>query len=78
MDGARIRGILESALPMTTATASADDCNLRRNLDAMEKQLLLRALDRSGGRKKDAPVCSASIRANLGYYLRKHSVSATN
>jgi transcriptional regulator with GAF, ATPase, and Fis domain len=73
LDGEHIRGLLESALPMSTP-AAPDDCNLRRNLDSLEKQLVLRALELAGGRKKDAAQLLGIDPRNLGYYLRKHAL----
>jgi two-component system, NtrC family, response regulator AtoC len=75
LDGEHIRGLLESALPLSTS-AAPDDCNLRRNLDQLEKQLVLRALELSGGRKKDAAQLLGIDPRNLGYYLRKHALGA--
>jgi DNA-binding NtrC family response regulator len=73
LEGPLVRGILESALPLP-GSASPDDCNLRRSLDEREKQLVLRALELAGGRKKDAAQLLGVDPRNLGYYLRKHGL----
>jgi DNA-binding NtrC family response regulator len=69
-----LQGILESALPSRPAV-DAGDLHLRRNLDAAEKELVLRALARSQGKKKEAALMLGVDPRNLGYYLRKHKIT---
>ncbi len=74
IDAALLRALLEPTLAIAPSSGP-DDFNLRRNLDAAEKQLVQRALDRSEGRKKDAAELLGIDPRNLGYYLRKHGMS---
>ncbi len=74
IDAALVRALVEPTLSLSTS-ADPNDCNLRRNLDAAEKQLVQRALDRADGRKKDAAEMLGIDPRNLGYYLRKHGLS---
>ena len=73
LDAALLRDLLESSAPLAAGSA-ADDCHLRRNLDAAEKQLVLRALDKTQGKKKEAAQLLGIDPRNLGYYLRKHAL----
>jgi two-component system NtrC family response regulator len=70
-----LRGILESAPPARQSSPTAD-LALRRNLDAVEKELVLAALARSQGVKKEAAHMLGIDPRNLGYYLRKHRIDA--
>jgi DNA-binding NtrC family response regulator len=54
--------------------AGAEDLNLRTALGRHEKALLLEALRRCGGVRKDAARLLGIDQRNLGYYLRKHGV----
>ncbi|MCC7012453.1 MAG: sigma-54-dependent Fis family transcriptional regulator [Planctomycetes bacterium] len=74
LDAALFRALLEPSFSVSGATAS-DDCHLRRNLDALEKQLIQRALERCEGRKKEASGLLGIDARNLGYYLRKHGLA---
>ncbi|HYC76891.1 MAG TPA: sigma-54 dependent transcriptional regulator [Planctomycetota bacterium] len=79
---ALFRLILESSLsapsPATLSDApslgGADEFTLRPNLDAAEKSLVLKALSKAGGVKKDASALLGIDPRNLGYYLRKHGI----
>ena len=70
-----LRGILESA-PPARQPAGSTDLQLRRNLDAVEKELVLAALARSQGVKKEAAHLLGIDPRNLGYYLRKHRIES--
>jgi transcriptional regulator with GAF, ATPase, and Fis domain len=48
--------------------------NIRSNLDAREKELVLGALERTKGKKRDASDLLGIDARNLGYYLRKHKI----
>lgn len=74
IDAPLVRALLEPTLSLSSS-GDPNDCNLRRNLDAAEKQLVQRALDRAEGRKKDAAEMLGIDPRNLGYYLRKHGMS---
>jgi DNA-binding NtrC family response regulator len=74
IDAGLLRALLEPALSVPGGP-SLDDCHLRRNLDALEKQLIQRALERCENRKKDASALLGIDARNLGYYLRKHGLS---
>jgi two-component system, NtrC family, response regulator AtoC len=71
-DATLFRSILEATLP--TAAPGIRDCQLRTNLDTVEKQLITKAIAQSGGVKKDAAALLGIDPKNLGYYLRKHGI----
>jgi DNA-binding NtrC family response regulator len=71
-DAALFRNILEATLP--TEQPGIRDCQLRTNLDAVEKQLITKALAQANGVKKDASALLGIDPKNLGYYLRKHGI----
>jgi DNA-binding NtrC family response regulator len=73
LDGELVRSILESSFSLPSSS-SPGDLNLRRNLDSTERSLLLHAIERAGGRKKDAAAMLGIDPRNLGYYLRKHGL----
>jgi DNA-binding NtrC family response regulator len=77
LDAELLRTILESAAPVASSGASRD-LNLRGNLDAREKQILLQALERSRGKKKEAANLLGIDARNLGYYLRKHRINESS
>jgi two-component system, NtrC family, response regulator AtoC len=77
LDAALFEGLLE--IPMVSpkgsgGAASAAELHLRRNLDAVEKEIVQRALATSGGKKKEAAIMLGIDPRNLGYYLRKHGL----
>jgi transcriptional regulator with GAF, ATPase, and Fis domain len=69
-----VRGILEATLPGVSA-GDGGDCHLRKNIDAAEKLLVIKALERADGRKKEAAALLGIDPRNLAYYLRKHGLS---
>jgi two-component system, NtrC family, response regulator AtoC len=78
-DAALFRRILEPALLATPGSGSgggSEDCHLRTQLDAAEKALVLKALAKADGVKKDASAMLGIDPRNLGYYLRKHGIDA--
>jgi DNA-binding NtrC family response regulator len=77
LDDALLRGILESAvaLPEPAGASSPREFHLRKNLDAAEKEILLRALAHTHGKKKEASLLLGIDPRNLGYYLRKHGIA---
>lgn len=74
IDAQLVRGILESAL-VTPLPAETREFLLRKNLDAVEREIVLRALARTGGKKKEASLLLGIDPRNLGYYLRKHKIT---
>ncbi len=50
---------------------SEDDLNLKRRVEALERRLVEGAIERAGGRKRDAALLLGIDPKNLGYYLRK-------
>ena len=77
------RSLLESSLPDSGATGGGvgaggsggkGDLHLRTRLDATEKEIVLAALARSEGKKKEAAHLLGIDPRNLGYYLRKHDI----
>jgi DNA-binding NtrC family response regulator len=71
-DAPLFRSILEATIP--TGSPGLRDCHLRTNLDALEKQLITKAIAKAGGVKKDAAALLGIDPKNLGYYLRKHGI----
>ncbi|MBL8857979.1 MAG: sigma-54-dependent Fis family transcriptional regulator [Planctomycetes bacterium] len=68
-----LRTILESG-GQSQAAPDLFEFNIRSNLDAREKELLLGALERAKGKKRDASDLLGIDARNLGYYLRKHHI----
>jgi DNA-binding NtrC family response regulator len=58
----------------TTTPASLPSLNLRQNLDWAERETVRRALNSSGGVKKDAAEAMGISQRALSYYLAKHRV----
>lgn len=56
------------------AHARLVEFNLRRNVDQRERELVIGALARTAGVKKDACDLLGIDPRNLGYYLRKHKI----
>jgi DNA-binding NtrC family response regulator len=75
VSGELLRGVLEAG-GWSRAHAELREFNIRLNLDAREKELVLGALERTRGRKKDASNLLGIDARNLGYYLRKHKLQA--
>ena len=75
LDETLLRSLLEPSLRAGLAEASNQDLHLRTHLDAVEKELVQRALVRAGGLKKQAAYWLGIDPRNLGYYLRKHGLS---
>jgi two-component system response regulator AtoC len=73
IDAQLVRGILESAL-VTPLPSETREFLLRKNLDAVEREIVLRALAHTAGRKKEASLLLGIDPRNLGYYLRKHKI----
>ena len=77
LDARLLRALIEPAIAGTAPTVGGggDHFHLRHNLDALETQLLQRALEKCEGRKKDAAALLGIDARNMGYYLRKHGLS---
>jgi DNA-binding NtrC family response regulator len=58
----------------TAAVASGQDLDLRRALGRCERDVLVEALRRSAGVRKEAARLLGIDQRNLGYYLRKHDI----
>ena len=56
------------------AAGSDEDLNLRAVLGRREREVLLEALKRSGGVRKEAARLLGIDQRNLGYYLHKHDI----
>jgi DNA-binding NtrC family response regulator len=56
------------------ASSPGGDLNLRATLDRREREVLLLALARSGGVRKEAARLLGIDQRNLGYYFRKHAI----
>ncbi|MBI5789112.1 MAG: sigma-54-dependent Fis family transcriptional regulator [Candidatus Schekmanbacteria bacterium] len=53
----------------------AEEYNLRRRLKAFERQLILRALNETKWKKKEAAQLMGIDQRNLSYFLRKHHIT---
>jgi len=62
---------MEGAAP---AAGESGDLNLRAALGRREREVLLEALKRSGGVRKEAARLLGIDQRNLGYYLHKHEL----
>ena len=60
--------------PPTNVSTGLPSLNLRQNLDWVERETVRRALDASGGVKKDAAETMGISQRALSYYLAKHRV----
>jgi len=58
----------------SAAAATLPSLNLRQNLEWVERETVRRALDNSGGVKKDAAEAMGISQRALSYYLSKHRV----
>jgi DNA-binding NtrC family response regulator len=76
LDAELFRGIVESSLP-SARPIGQDEFHLRRNLDALEKDIVIKAIAHTQGKKKDAALLLGIDPRNLGYYLRKHKITDT-
>jgi len=74
LDGPLFASLLETTLPAPRTSSSAQEFHLRQNLDALEKELVQRALAHTGNKKKEASQLLGIDPRNLGYYLRKHGL----
>jgi transcriptional regulator with GAF, ATPase, and Fis domain len=60
--------------PASNAPTGLPSLNLRQNIDWVERETVRRALDASGGVKKDAAETMGISQRALSYYLGKHRV----
>lgn len=74
IDASLLRDVLEPVCSSPIEDPGPEALLLRPNLDAVERDLVLRALERSGGLKKQAAHLLGIDPRNLGYYLRKHGL----
>ena len=65
---------LEGSAPAAAAAFENEDLNLRAALGRREREVLLEALKRSGGVRKEAARLLGIDQRNLGYYLHKHEL----
>jgi len=56
------------------STSGLPSLNLRQNLDWVERETVRRALEASGGVKKDAAETMGISQRALSYYLAKHRI----
>jgi len=64
--------------PAAQATPQLPSLNLRQNLDWAERETVRRALDQSGGIKKDAAEAMGISQRALSYYLAKHRLDGSS
>jgi two-component system response regulator AtoC len=75
LDGQLFESLLETPLSTPRNAPGPAEFHLRRNLDALEKEIVQRALSHTGGKKKEAALLLGIDPRNLGYYLRKHKLA---
>lgn len=73
IDAGLLRDVLEITIAPRPLLASAE-LNLRRNLDLLERGLVLKAIARTRGKKREACDLLGIDARNLGYYVRKHKI----
>jgi DNA-binding NtrC family response regulator len=73
IDAQLLRDVLELTLAPRPVLAGAE-LNLRRNLDQLERGLVLKAIARTRGKKREACDLLGIDARNLGYYVRKHKI----
>jgi len=72
-DAGTLGQLLEASAGRSTGTGG--ELHLRTCLDAREREVLRLALERSGGKRKDAAQLLGIDARNMGYYLRKHGMA---
>jgi DNA-binding NtrC family response regulator len=70
-----IQAIVEASMRVDGRPAEDEGLNVRRRVDALERQLIAEALSRASGKKREAAALLGIDPKNLGYYLRKHGVA---
>jgi len=73
IDAVLLRDVLEITIAPRPTLAGAE-LNLRRNLDLLERSLVLKAIARTRGKKREACDLLGIDARNLGYYVRKHKI----
>lgn len=73
IDAALLRDVVEFTFAPRRWLAGAE-LNLRRNLEQLERSLVLKAVARTRGRKREACDLLGIDARNLGYYVRKHKI----
>ena len=59
----------------TPERPEGQDLQIRKRVDKLEQELILEALAKAGGRKKEAAELLGIDPKNLAYYIRKHGIS---
>ncbi|MBK7874756.1 MAG: sigma-54-dependent Fis family transcriptional regulator [Planctomycetes bacterium] len=75
LDAGLFESLLELPLSVPKGAPGPAEFQLRKNLDALEKELVQRALVHTHNKKKEAAILLGIDPRNLGYYLRKHKLS---
>jgi len=73
IDAVLLRDVLEITLAPRPVSGAAE-LNLRRNLEKLERSLVLEAVAKTRGKKREACDLLGIDARNLGYYLRKHKI----
>ncbi len=73
LDTELLRDVLEISVAPRPALAGAE-WNLRRNLDQLERSLVLKCIAKTRGKKREACDLLGIDARNLGYYVRKHKI----
>lgn len=73
IDAGLLRDVLEITIAPRPMLAGAE-LSLRRNLDQLERGLVLKAIARTRGKKREACDLLGIDARNLGYYVRKHRI----
>jgi transcriptional regulator with GAF, ATPase, and Fis domain len=67
-------GLLREAGDAAEGSSAPEDLALRPSLGRVERRLLVEALRRAGGVRKDAARLLGIDQRNLAYYLHKHGI----
>lgn len=73
IDAALLRDVLEITLAPRAVLAGAE-LNLRRNIEQLERGLVLKAIAKTRGKRREACDLLGIDARNLGYYVRKHKI----
>ncbi len=73
LDSSLLRDVLEISVAPRSTPAGAE-LNMRRNLDQLERSLVLKGIARTKGKKREACDLLGIDARNLGYYVRKHKI----
>ncbi len=75
LSSATIDRILNQGMALPRGETLGDNLNIRQRVEALERRLILEALKRTHGKKKEAAQYLGIDYRNFAYYLKKHELS---